>query len=477
MFNLSKLKNQDWIITAVTFLLMLIGTILIYSTTFQAEKVEEGAGSLAKQLIFILIGLGIYFFLSIIDYSWLKINKIQFLIYGVIILLLIVVLFTDPRNNARRWIDLGFMTIQPSEFAKLVVILISASIFSSFKEFESVDLPWKTNRKKMSLEDKKPTGLKGLLSRIDSEKFVYKVAFSFLTILPILFLVLIQPALGSTLIIFFIWLILLFLVLIHQVEIIAIGIITLLLALCAGSIISLVPIYDTIGVSFLYYGVDVLLVGILLLSALATFYFLKIKWFYLFTCIFIAFSIFPVYNVVYNKVLNNTQRIRIESFVNPEGKDTGSLWQVRQSKIAIGSGRLWGRGFLQGTQSKLRFLPFAYTDFIFAALAEQFGLVGAFFVLTLFAILIIRIVNIAVNSSDQFGTIVCIGVAAMILLHLFINVGMNLGLLPVTGIPLPLVSYGGSSVLVNLIGLGLVQSVATGGKVVDSSEQLVVLSK
>jgi rod shape determining protein RodA len=177
-----------------------------------------------------------------------------------------------------------------------------------------------------------------------------------------------------------------------------------------------------------------------------------------------------------NNVLGDYQRQRIETFFSPEEDLQGSGWQVNQSKIAIGSGRLWGRGFLQGTQSKLRFLPFAHTDFIFAALGEQFGLLGATFVLLLFTLLIGRVIALASRFTSLFGKITAVGVATMILLHVFINVGMNLGQLPVTGIPLPLVSYGGSSVLVNLIALGIVQSIAASENPVDRKDDLMVVS-
>ncbi len=159
-------------------------------------------------------------------------------------------------------------------------------------------------------------------------------------------------------------------------------------------------------------------------------------------------------------VLKSYQRQRIISFLNPVRDPLGSGYNVLQSQIAIGSGQFWGRGFGRGTQSHLQFLPEHYTDFIFAALSEEWGFVGALLLLLFFAVLLIRILMIARETQDDFGSLIAIGVFSFLLPQVFINVGMNLGIMPITGIPLPLVSYGGSSLWVTMIALGLVQSVA-----------------
>jgi rod shape determining protein RodA len=138
----------------------------------------------------------------------------------------------------------------------------------------------------------------------------------------------------------------------------------------------------------------------------------------------------------------------------------GGGYNVLQSMIAIGSGQIWGRGFGRGTQSHLQFLPEYYTDFVFASLAEEWGFVGSMVLLTLFGVLLVRILLNAKNATDDFGSFICIGIFVFLAAQFFINVGMNMGLMPVTGVPLPLVSYGGSSLWVTLIALGLVQSVA-----------------
>lgn len=161
----------------------------------------------------------------------------------------------------------------------------------------------------------------------------------------------------------------------------------------------------------------------------------------------------------WNNLLTDYQQQRVEAFANPDSDPLGSQWQVQQSKIAISSGGLIGRGLLQGTQTNSGLLPFAYTDFAYAAIAEQLGTLGSFSVLTVLGLIIMRIVHIANISRDERLFIIANGVAVIIGLNTTINVAMNLGLIPVTGVPLPLISYGGSAAITILLGIGLVQAI------------------
>ncbi len=156
-------------------------------------------------------------------------------------------------------------------------------------------------------------------------------------------------------------------------------------------------------------------------------------------------------------ILKDYQRQRLTSFLNPAGDPLGSGYNVLQAQIAVGSGQFWGRGFGRGTQSHLQFLPEHHTDFIFASLSEEWGFMGALVLLLFFAILLARILAVARDAGDGFGNLIAIGVFSFLLPQVFINVGMNLGIMPITGIPLPLVSYGGSSLWVTMAALGLVQ--------------------
>jgi rod shape determining protein RodA len=163
--------------------------------------------------------------------------------------------------------------------------------------------------------------------------------------------------------------------------------------------------------------------------------------------------------VSYHFLLKEYQRARIESFLDPDSDPRGSGYQVVQSKIAIGSGGMWGRGVTQGTQTQLRFLPVPHTDFVFATFGEEHGFVGVVAVLILYFWLLMQIVQNAQTAPDRAGMFICMGVAALLLFHLLVNVGMVVGLMPVTGIPLPLMSFGGSSMLSIFLMLGLVNNV------------------
>lgn len=154
------------------------------------------------------------------------------------------------------------------------------------------------------------------------------------------------------------------------------------------------------------------------------------------------------------------QRDRLTTFINPAADPLGRGFNVVQASIAVGSGQMFGRGLASGSQSQLNFLPSQHTDFIFAVMAEKLGFVGALLVLLLFTLLIARMIIVAHRSRDRFGMFVCVGIATLFIFHIMVNVGMNMSIMPVTGIPLPFMSYGGTSLIVALGAIGLVQSVA-----------------
>lgn len=164
--------------------------------------------------------------------------------------------------------------------------------------------------------------------------------------------------------------------------------------------------------------------------------------------------------LIYKFVLSEYQQKRIQVFFNPDLDPLDRGYNVIQSKIAVGSGQLWGKGYLQGTQNQLGYLPTKYTDFIFSVISEEFGFIGAALVAAALFVIIWRCFKTAQKADNPFGRYICVGVASMLLFHAFENMGMCIGLMPVTGIPLPFVSYGGTSMVVNLIAIGLVMSVS-----------------
>ena len=184
--------------------------------------------------------------------------------------------------------------------------------------------------------------------------------------------------------------------------------------------------------------------------------FIKIHWSSLLALVLGGASVLPILW----RFLKEYQKRRVITFFNPDMDPLGAGYHLIQSKIAVGSGGIIGKGFMKGTQCKLGFLPEQHTDFIFSALGEEWGLVGCFIVIGLYFLLIMWGLRIAVGSKDRFGAILCFGVVAMLFWHTFINIGMVLGLMPVVGIPLPLLSYGGSFLLSTLIGIGLLLNVS-----------------
>jgi len=159
------------------------------------------------------------------------------------------------------------------------------------------------------------------------------------------------------------------------------------------------------------------------------------------------------------KILKPYQKARLTSFMNPDADPKGSGYQINQSKIAVGDGGVFGRGATKGTQTQGDFLPIPYTDFIFAAFAEEHGFIGAVIVLLIYFLILMRLIQNAQTAADLSGTFLVMGVVAVLIFQIAVNVGMVIGLMPVTGIPLPLMSYGGSSVLFTFLALGMVMNV------------------
>ena len=392
----------------------------------------------------------------------------------IIFLLIFVWLFGSEVRNTHRWIEWGFIRIQPSEYAKIVLILINSAILASIlRTSKNINIEWVQQGGSNNF-------IKKILNLFNKELPYYKLISRYVLALSLsvisIVLVLVEPALGNAVITSAICASLYFVSSPSQIKLIVLIISGLLSANIIGNIINFDSIYDRINFHPLIAGYDIFLIiistlVILILTALSK---TNIKLIILSILLGILFSFGIKY--YWNNIIDDYQKSRVEIFLDPTKDPTGAGWQVRQSQIAIGSGQLWGKGFLQGSQSKLRYLPDAYTDFIFAALCEEFGFVGGTFVLILYAILIYKIIRIGEKADDIFESLICSGIAAMILLHVLINIGMNLGVLPVTGIPLPLLSYGGSSVMVTMIALGFVQSISTKEPVIDTTDSLVVTS-
>jgi len=356
---LKKLKNTDWILSAAVVLLALLGIVVIYSLTYT----KADAVILYNQILFVSVGIILMFAIQLLDYRYLK--NFSWLLYSIGVLgLLVVLILGRTTYGATRWIDIGFFRLQPSEFFKLITI-ISLAAYLSKKEL---------------------LNLKELF-------------FSLIIIFIPIVLVLLQPDMGTAIIIF---------------------------AIAATLIISSGILKKH------FYSLIAIILGLM-----------PIFWFF---------------------ILKPYQKSRIITFINPQADPFGSGYHVLQSIIAIGSGMIFGRGLGKGFQSQLKFLPAPHTDFIFAVLCEGMGLVGVVLLLFLFAILIYRLFRLLTRVGDKFGYLIVVSTVSFIVFQLIINIGMNMGIAPVTGIPLPFVSYGGSHIIVTFILIGIIQSVYSHSK-------------
>ena len=353
-------RDFDWSLLALVLLLCTISVLEIYSATLHTKY----TGFHTKQIYWIAGGLVAMLIFARIDYHKL----IDFVpwVYGVFAFLLVAVLIPGIGHKAlgaRRWIKLGPILFQPSEWMKLVLILVVARYFANLG---GRSLTWR--------EIFKAVALVGV---------------------PML-LVLKETDMGTSLV---------------YVPILVAG-------LFLGGI-------NTKQASMMALAA-VLLVG----AGWST-----------------------------GKLLKPYQRTRLTSFINPDNDPKGSGYQIRQSLIAVGSGGVWGQGAEKGTQTQGDFLPIPHADFIFAAFSEEHGFVGAVFVLLLYFFILMRLIQNAQTAADLSGSLIIMGVVAVLTFQIAVNVGMVIGFMPVTGIPLPLMSYGGSSVLFTFLALGTVMNV------------------
>ncbi len=353
------LAQTDWLLVLATFLLSLTGIFMIYSAIHSNPAFLKNSLHL-KQVLWSSIGFSILVFMLFFDYHIF--TKWAYLFYALIIILLIAVLLAGQVvYGAKRWLVFGPLRLQPSELARLAVILVLAKYFGS-------------------RGGEKPIGFKELIPPFA------------LAIAPVLLIVR-QPDLGTGLTVF----------------------------LIAGAMTLVVGVRRRV------------LITIASLAVACT----PLGWFF----------------------LQDYQRRRILTLFNPDADPLGAGYQSMQSIIAVGSGEFWGKGLLQGTQSRLHFLPEKHTDFIFSVLSEELGFAGSITVLALFFIFLLRCLSAALNAADKEGTLLVVGITAAFFLYIIFNIGMTLGLMPIVGIPLPLVSYGGSASISSFIAIALVLNV------------------
>lgn len=396
-----KLQDRfDFGIFIPTVLLIIIGLMAIYSSTVNHPT---ASGNFQKQLISAFIALFIFFVIYFLPQQTIKIFAIP--AYAASIFLLVVVLFAGKTVfGSKSWLSMGPLGFQPSEFAKLGTILMLAYWFTY------------RNRDINNVKD-----------------IAISLCIGFLPV----FLILLEPDTGTA---------------------IVFAIITVAMMFWAGlSLFSLFVVLSPGVVIFTsLFGTKALLI-ILILIAIALFFFKK-DLFNSITVFIINLASAFLFDFVYRLMKPHQQR-RIDAFLDPSADPLGSGYNALQAKVAIGSGGLSGKGYLQGSQTQLRFIPAQWTDFIYSVIGEEFGFIGSLIVLILFVIIFIRLLNLSSLAKDQFSGLVIIGVLAFLFAHFAVNIGMNVGITPVVGLPLPFLSFGGSSLIVNMMVIGIMLNI------------------
>lgn len=362
---MSHKTAPDKQLIAIVLILLGFGMVMVFSTSaFTSGDYQV----FIKHSIFTLLGLAVMFVAMQFNYTWLTRTALLYPLLGLTVVLLLVTLTSPPINNAHRWIVLGPLRAQPSELAKLVMILFTSYYVVRYRE---------------------------RLNNLKNGLIPYLIVLSIMTLL-----ILVEPDLGT-----------------------------------AASVVLISGVLLYLGGLHYKY----IVAGILAAAPL----------------LYLA-----VFRVPY-------RRDRLLAFLNPEEFPMDIGYQIRQSLIAVGSGGISGVGLAQSKQ-KLNFLPESHTDFIFAIVAEELGLIGCLLLLTLFLLLFRRGVQIALRAADPVGTLIGLGIVAMIVLQALINMSVVISLVPTKGIPLPFISVGGSSLLVTMAAIGILLSISRNSRAEDA---------
>ncbi len=414
MHELQKKGKFDLSLFGTAVILWVVGIFLVYSATCLHTS-GPLVGIFKQQIIWVVMALLII--LAIVSIPGRIIFSGTYLFYGISLIMLVLAIITGVEaKGAERWIMVGGFKIQPSEFAKVGLLLALARYLSE---------------KTVSLYNISTFFVPGIL-----------------ILLPFT-LVMKQPDLGTALVFTAMSLPMFYwggLTLLEMFYIISPGI---------SLALSFLPLLLTYNSGTDWGFLEAVPWGFFFLVIIAVLYLTRPPLFIWIGVIFANLLASTITTVVWNSVLKDYQKMRIISFINPQADPFGAGYQVIQSTVAIGSGNIFGKGYLQGTQTRLSFLPEQHTDFIFSVLGEQFGLIGCAAVVLLFMFLIIRGYMVTQSVRNRFVNLVAVGASSILGFHVFVNIAMTLGMMPVTGLPLPFLSYGGSFTLTVAVLMGL----------------------
>ncbi len=426
--NVKTNLNFDFLILISVILLVVTGICFIYSSSIASDGTLV-SNEFIKQIVWVSLGLVLMVMVILFDYKILE-NFAVYIYFAFIFLLIVTLLFGNKVNGARSWLGIMDFGIQPSEFAKISTIIMLAAFYAK-------------NSRNMT---KIFTLFKGFL-----------IAF-----VPVS-LILLQPDMGTALVYIPIFLAMSFTA--------GASVRHIFYIILTGSL-SIILIVIPVWFRYIYKGSEAVInffndakfynwifisaMAILVIALLGYFFTKKKYYYYYYIAYFSSIILIAMTGAIAaRKILKSYQIMRLVVFLDPNIDPKGAGWHVTQSITAVGSGGIIGKGFLNGTQSHLRYLPQQSTDFIFSIIAEEIGFIGCILIFMLFLILIVRGYMISVSAKDLFGSNLASGISTMILFHFIVNIGMTIGIMPITGIPLFFLSYGGSSLWTAMIGTAL----------------------
>lgn len=427
--KIKRLLEIDFAILLSVISLIVIGILFIYSSGISSDGTLV-SNEYIKQIFWAGTGIVFTLFISIIDYR--RLYNISIYLYLILLIIVLYTLFMGRSvSNTRAWVGFGGFGIQPSEFLKIFTILVLAKHLEQTRHDNSF--------KRMSIA-------------------------LIIVFIPV-GLILLQPDLGTALVY-----VPMFIAMCYIADIRKQYLWFFIVNLIFISVFTVFPYWNEHFIKNKYAILNILfnnktLLYISIFSAIifliAMFGFKKYskRYFYFLSFFSSSLSVSLLFSMAARKILKEYQIMRLIVFIDPNIDPKGSGWHIIQSMTAIGSGGAIGKGFLKGTQSHYRFLPEQSTDFIFSILSEEMGFIGGLIIFSLFFVILMRSLNLVKITDDYYGKYIVIGISAVIFFHFLINVGMTIGIMPITGIPLIFLSYGGSSLWSSLIGIGLILSV------------------
>ncbi|MDR1306596.1 MAG: rod shape-determining protein RodA [Treponema sp.] len=428
--RLRDLLEIDFPLLFASLLLTVFGILFIYSSGLTSSGTVDSS-EYTRQIVWASAGFAAVLVLSLLNYR--RVYDFSLYLYaGTILLLLYTCFFGRMVSGARAWIGIGSFGIQPSEFAKITTILFLARHLDSTRR---------------------------------SQNMVNRFAVSCVIVLIPMAIILMQPDFGTSLVFIPILLAMTFVGGISMRYIVFLGGCIIL-----TGIMMVFPLWQETILQGAYPAVMILVNGrfilisvlaLMLVSGVAYFGYTRYRKHYFYWICFAALILILslLASFVSHKVLKDYQIMRLIVFLDPNVDPRGSGWHIIQSMTAIGSGGFMGKGFLQGTQSHYRFLPQQSTDFIFSIFTEEWGFLGGLLIFALFLLICLRLVKLMKTTPNAFGAYISAGLAAIYSFHFLINVGMAMGVMPITGIPLLFMSYGGSALISAMIGVGLAMSI------------------